>query len=297
MSNPSATREDSSHSKSKADERLKQLELIRNAKVGSDDWAGQKITAIFGKAESFLVYRAEGDRDDDSLRIFVADVDDEIERTMIENYDKIQLELFHAYATVPKSRNPMRILRKIAIAIAMVLSARPDAESTFEGARAICNKVADQVNDEYQKLIKGKILYLTGCASIVAILSIMSIAVFYFRKTELINNFSYLVPMLYSAAVASHGGFVSVSTALNRLDFEPELRNVDYMAYGFTRIFVSVLGGVFVFMVIKSGLVLNFVPASSFYGVLVFCFAAGFSEKLVPDLLKKLETHNEDKDK
>jgi hypothetical protein len=69
------------------------------------------------------------------------------------------------------------------------------------------------------------------------------------------------------------------------------------MAYGFTRIFVSVLGGVFVFMVIKSGLVLNFVPASSFYGVLVFCFAAGFSEKLVPDLLKKLETHNEDKDK
>lgn len=85
--------------------------------------------------------------------------------------------------------------------------------------------------------------------------------------------------------------------ALNQLVFETELQKRDYMFYGLTRILVSILGGIFIFMVVKSGLVLNVIADSSLFSVFVFCFVAGFSEKLVPDLLRKLEAREDEKAK
>ncbi|MGH9954545.1 MAG: hypothetical protein ACRD39_02650 [Nitrososphaeraceae archaeon] len=270
-------------------DRQKQLRLIQDANVGSKEWTGQNITVIIAKSDNFLIYRVEGDRDDDSLRVLVANTSNDKEKIMLENYDKIQLELLEVYSAIPKSRNPKRALNKVGNAIAMVLEANPDDNSTFNTAKTICVTIAQQINTEYKRLIEGKLFYLIGCLSAAAVLSIVSFTCFYF-----IGNLNTLVQLLYAATFASYGGFISVYIALNQLVFETELQKRDYIFYGLTRILVSILGGIFVFMVVKSGLVLNVIADSSLFSVFVFCFVAGFSEKLVPDLLRKLEAREDE---
>jgi hypothetical protein len=213
---------------------------------------------------------------------------------MTDNYNKIQLAMTEVYSAIPKSRNPKRTLRKVANAIAMVLGAHPDDKSTFDDATDICKNIAEQINKEYKRLIQGKLFYLFGCLSAAAVLSLASSICFILKQTDFISNNNVLVQLFYATTFASYGGFISVSITLNQLVFETELRNRDYMFYGLTRILVSILGGIFVFIAVKSGLILN-VAGSSFFGVFVFCFFAGFSEKFMPDLLKQLEARDNEK--
>ena len=188
--------------------RLQQLALIQEAKVGSLDWAGSKITAILAKSDNCLIYRTEGDRDDDSLKVYVADKSDDKEKTMIENYNKLQLAMVEVYSAIPKSRNPKRALSKVANAIAMVLSTHPDDTSTFDDAKDICKNIAGQINKEYKHLIEGKLFYLIGSLSAAAVLSLVSLICFILKQTDFISNNNVLVQLLYAATFASYGGFI-----------------------------------------------------------------------------------------
>jgi hypothetical protein len=87
-----SNREDSDENRVRAD-RLKQLKLIQDAKVGSSNWGGQKITSIFARADNFLIYRIDGDRDDDSLRVFWSHTDDAKMQFMMTNYAAIQVQI------------------------------------------------------------------------------------------------------------------------------------------------------------------------------------------------------------
>lgn len=93
-------------------DRYKQIRWIQDAKVGSTDWTGQEITAIFNKSDKFIVYRVEGDRDDDALKLYVAHKSDDQERMMMDNYDRIQIYLLDVYSSMHKSKNPQPLLRK-----------------------------------------------------------------------------------------------------------------------------------------------------------------------------------------
>ncbi len=272
------------------EDRLKQLKLIQDATVGSLNWGGQKITSIFGRADNLLVYRIDGDRNDDSLRVFWSHTDDAKLQFMMTNYTSIQVPLNTVYSVIHKSANPIRVLRRIGSVIAMVLDTNEDRkDSVIHDAESICIAITSQINQEYQSLISGKLCYLCGCFSVVLLLSIASITCFLNRHMQFISDNMTLAQLTYAASFASYGGFISVSTALNSLVNEPDVRKFSYIIYGITRIIVSVLGGLFVFVVLKSGLVFKFVEHTSLFSALVFCFAAGFSEKLVPDLLKKLD--------
>ena len=120
----------------------------------------------------FLIYRVEGDRDDDALKLFVAGKSDDQEKLMADNYDRMQIELLGVYSVMRKSKNPRPLLRKVASVIAMVIEANPaDAQNKYEDAKLICREIVDQVNKEYNKLIDGKLIYLSGCLFTVALLT------------------------------------------------------------------------------------------------------------------------------
>lgn len=83
----------------------------------------------------------------------------------------------------------------------------------------------------------------------------------------------------------------SVSRGLKKIEVDTGLGYIPYLVHGIERNVYSVIGGAFIFVLIKSDLLFGFVDSLNkpFYGLLVFGFLSGFSETLIPNALKKLE--------
>jgi len=67
-----------------------------------------------------------------------------------------------------------------------------------------------------------------------------------------------------------------------------------YILYGIERNVFAIVGGVFIYFLIKSNLILGFIGEmnNEMFALLVFGFLAGFSETLVPNALKTLESQS-----
>lgn len=88
----------------------------------------------------------------------------------------------------------------------------------------------------------------------------------------------------------SLGGVFSVATSYASLEIDLDAPNFMNVLVGISRIVISVLGAIFMYLAIKSGIVLNSdaMKTSTPYFTYLFVMLAGFSEKLVPNIMHNL---------
>jgi len=248
---------------------------IKELAVGKKDQRGRVILDILWSTKDYVIYRHPT-----GLSPHFSD-DANTAKQQRSSYASVgpQLSKINALrsATVWRAAS---IDREIARAISQSMEGDPkSAAATLDGVRT---RLENLIN------IQGRLQYQISCFAAVVVFAIVFVALRSLQGDQAPQQLSLL--RLASVAMCSAlGGFLSISISLKQLTIDPDADwRVNAIA-GTSRIVIAVIGGVFVYLMIVAKLALTSLNLlDSDAGIYAISIAAGFSEKLVPNLLRGL---------
>jgi hypothetical protein len=263
-----------------------QRERLRQYVVGGKDNSGHAIKNVFTRGDEWVVYEIANADESESFKVYV---DTEVESDpagLLVRLESIKEELADFRSILHKGVHDKSIRHRAANAISTAL--RGDVVA----AKNIFMRIKEQVEREYRTIQRGRILYMSGAFALAVFLAFISLVLYFFRDSDWLQGLDVVKGFVYAASFAAFGGLLSVSLNLKTIAFERELQLYAYFIYGLQRIVLAGLGGIIALVAVKSGLVLSFVLTTSepMYSMLAVCIAAGFSETLIPNALKNLES-------
>lgn len=265
--------------------KLKAIKHLERYVNGGKDLAGNTITYIYARADEYVIYGIQTKDKTSAIRVSTSPWTEEDKNKIEVNYVKIRAKYVEVKGHLYKATGKFMMGR-----IAQVLAHGIDG--FIEEAEAQFDNIVEQINTDYKEQFKNRLRYLSTVLSVVVLLIALSILCYnydWFNLKELNQT------LIYVCTAGSIGGFISVSRRIRQMVFEKEVGSFLYVFYGLERVFISILGSIVVYFIIRSNILLGFVNELgelAIYGILVFAFVAGFSETLIPNLLIKLEKEN-----
>lgn len=255
-------------------------------KVGELDIAGNKITKILTRGDDFLVYEIEGLSESESFKVIVDTMIDSDPNGYIKRYEKIKPSIDDFRSILHKGVHDKSVKNRAASAISTAM------RGDVDGAKAIFIKIREQVEQEHRTISNGRFNYLGSSFVAMLILAIVAAVLYGCRRTEFIVSNALFKQFCYAASFAALGGFLSVCINLKDIQFERSLETWMYQAYGIQRIILAACCGIVAYLAVASDVLFSFLMKSPNAGLalMVVCVLSGFSEKLIPNALRKLET-------
>jgi hypothetical protein len=253
--------------------------------VGNKDKLGYNITKILCKGDEFVIYESNDLPHNENIRVAIHT---QLEKDLapIHNFQSIK-PLYDEFLSIyAKLECDFSYKKRAASALSMaILGQIEESQSLFE-------KIMDDARKTHFEKISSRLVYQTGSILAVIIMCLISILAYLYRDSEIIKNNHIIFSIVMVLSSASIGGFLSISMKLGELNIEKNMHLACYFFLGIQRIFISMAGGIFVYALIKSKIAFGFLntDAQDLYAIITLCILAGFSETLVPNALKNLET-------
>ncbi|WP_316674814.1 hypothetical protein [uncultured Tolumonas sp.] len=272
--------------------KIEQKARINSYVTGATDPLGYEIKKILARGDEYVIYEVSNLPPQESIRVAI-DTILEQDTAAISRFNKIKPDFDEFISIHAKYECDVSFKKRAASAITMAIN------GDLDNAKLLFNKIkADAINDHSEK-IYGKLSYQAGALFISLILLSISFCLYIFRLDEFVIKNQFLFHIAIATAFAALGGFLSISIKMKELTIDKGLKKRVYFAYGIERMIISLIGGLFILVLIKSNLIFGFLNAASnkLYPIMAFCLLAGFSETLVPNALKNLEKTSENSNK
>lgn len=134
--------------------------------------------------------------------------------------------------------------------------------------------------------------YFSTASGLVAICT-LAILIFWLQRVYLRNKFGETgFEIVFGSLCGSIGAILSIAARGDRLHLDANAGDWIHRMEAISRIGAGLAGAAFVATAIKSGLLLGGVnfAGSPFSLLLAFCMAAGMSERLIPNLVNKIDS-------
>jgi hypothetical protein len=272
-------------------------EVTFKFKRGEEDMNGCIIDEIFSATRQFVIY--ESGR---QVRCVLPEDYETAKALRKRSADlgglKSSIDDLRSRASISKNECT-RAAREIAWALAEAYETDDDQD------RAKSKETLIRVDARLRSLIKShyrKKYVLANFGAFVAIEILLISLAFFARWMGFQGNLAVLPHYAIYGAFGALGAFLSVVTGLRSIDFDIDLKAWEHVFAGATRILIGVIGALVVGLALDSSFIdptLGFsdtktaaVPGSlgkrlAMY--LIFTFIGGFSETLVPNLLRRGE--------
>lgn len=248
--------------------------------IGNKDSSGRIIYDIYTRGDEFIIYSINetGLIKDISIGIDTLVEENDIP---IKNFNSIKKE-FDKLKSVSHMVSDSSVTARVAHALSVGILGET------EKSEELLVQIHADILKEYQEKVYGKISYIFG--SYVVAFVLIGIILLNIQFSFLEESSPWYEALLVST-FATLGGIISISINTNSLNVDKGLGKKMYFFYGVERNFYSIIGGIFVYILIKSNLLFGFINSQEnhIYALLVFGFLAGFSESLIPNALKTLE--------
>lgn len=232
------------------------------------EFSGEIIDYVFFASEDFMVYRTKGDK-------CVSCYYDDLNQDYKDNLDKVSHHESLLKGCVCSDKEHEKFQRHIA------LFYRESLFGNIETAIKISEKIIEEVNSF--KYNYARLYYLLSCFSTVLILFIFSLIQDNFIQSDYL--FPYTKLMLYGGL----GGFISVTISVKKLSLDISFYNWSHSVYGIFRIILAVICALVSYLLIKSGFIFSNLDNDNMFIIYLFAVMAGFSETLIPNVLKQIE--------
>jgi len=255
---------------------------LHELKIGGYDQRGRKILDILWSTKDYVIFRhASG------LSPHFSDDDSVAQRQRL------------AYAAIGPQLSKVNALRSTTVWRAESID-REIARSIYqslEGDIESAKRILDGVGTRLQNLIniQGRLQYQISCLLTALMFAFVYLAIYYCFDEKTLDHLS-LVRFASVAFWGALGGFLSISIGLNKVTIDADAdRRINAIA-GSSRIVIAVVGSIFVYLTIVSELALTSLNLlKSDAAIYAISMAAGFSEKLVPDILRGLSIDGSEK--
>jgi hypothetical protein len=265
---------------------------VTDYRIGGLDKRGRKVLDILWSTKDFVIFQHAG-----GISPHFSD-DDHLSREQARWYMQLGPALSRINALLPP---PGEAGGERSAPGGWSFFHTPNAFLYRETARAIANALIG----EHQRAIEvlafvearliarrraqGQFQYLLACTGTLAVIVLAALL------------FELLLPLPESpwrdfvrvAACGAAGGFLSVAIGIRKLDIDPDARWWVNAYYGLIRLTIAIVSAVVLYFLIKAKLVLQpvFGEASGqeAFALYAFAAAAGFSETLIPNILRRTE--------
>jgi hypothetical protein len=134
----------------------------------------------------------------------------------------------------------------------------------------------------------ARIWYLSSASLIILFLICMYIIYILFIGISSKNSFEFISCILTGAG----GAYLSLIMNTKKITVNPSSGRVIHFFESITRLITGMIGSFFVSLLIYSGIINPGVKEDLFINMLIFSFIAGFSERMVPNLIHHFEIGN-----
>jgi len=135
----------------------------------------------------------------------------------------------------------------------------------------------------------ARIWYLSS-ASLMFLLLTIGYSLFYILAER--RNDSELLTFTSSILLGAAGAYLSVIMNSKKITVNPSSGRIIHFFESVTRLLIGMIGGFFTALVFSSGMVNIGSPGNRGMTILIFSFVAGFSERMVPNLIHQFESSN-----
>ncbi|MBY4838524.1 hypothetical protein K5Y30_10125 [Pantoea sp. DY-5] len=265
-----------------------QRERIASFKVGGIDMAGNTISKVYSRGDEYVIYEIANHPPHESMRVII-DSEIESDMTKILLFQDCKIHFDEFISTCYKYNCSSIYKKRAATILSSIILGRGNLTTNpFKN-------IIDEIESDYKSTMFGRNIYQLGAITLSLIIITFSLVAYLCRETEFLKHNHFLTIVFYVAAFASMGGFISVSLKIKSLHTDRELNGWAYFFNGAERILFSVIAGVLVFFMLKSNMIFGFLNTSSdiSFSIYVICALSGFSETLIPNTLRNLETKAE----
>lgn len=236
-------------------------------KVGETDSSGNQILAVYAKKKNrYAIYEITGNRVIIKGDFSLADRSD---------LNRVLTKIAYLTASVPL----LKLKYNPSLGHAMTVYLDGDTN----GANEVLRRVYDEMVLHLTR--RGKAAYLGGAA---LMMSLVLVAFLITRFLTIVNLDTEHV--IWAIVCASIGGFLSVALGATsrKIDLHDSFRL--NLFNGVVRILIAIICGVILYFLIQAEFVLSIIKHDQeAYGYIIVFFLSGFSEKLVPNLLTRLD--------
>jgi hypothetical protein len=251
-------------------------------KKGGSDQRGREILDILWSTKDYVIFRHSS-----GISPHFSDVAETAKQQRAH------------YASIGPHLSKVNALRSVTVWRAESID-REIARAVYQSLEGDIQNAAetlDGVRTRLQNLInlQGRLQYQIACLATVGLFAFLCLVV----RALASDQASLLSPdRLASVAMfGALGGFLSISIGLKKLTIDPDADWRINAIAGASRIVIAVIASIFVYLMIAAKLALTSLNLlDSDAGIYAISMAAGFSEKLVPNLLRGLSIGDAEKD-
>jgi len=265
---------------------------VGDYRVGGLDKRGRRVLDILWSTKDYVIFQHAG-----GISPHFSDNDD-LSREQARRYMQLGPDLSRINALLPPPNETDD--KGPSASRAWSFFHTPNAFLYRETARAIANaltgdhqRAIDVLAFVETRLIarrraQGQFQYLLACTGTLA--TIVLIALLFEFLLLPATPWRDLVRV---ATCGAAGGFLSVAIGIRKLDIDPDTRWWVNAYYGLIRLTIAIVSAIVLYFLIKAKLVLQPVfsgasPQEAF-ALYAFAAAAGFSETLIPNILRRTE--------
>jgi hypothetical protein len=248
---------------------------LEEVKKGGLDKRGREILDIYWSTKDYVIFRHPS-----GISPHFSD-DNEVAQRQRKAYGDIGplLSAVNALRSGAIWRGES-IDREIARAVSQAL------DGNVENAQRILSAVQGRLHN--LRTIRGRLEYQLG-SLVVALLVVASLGIALLLPDAHEEPLVSLLRLVQVASCGALGGFLSVSIGIRKLEIDPDADWRINGISGASRIVIAMIGSIFVYFAIVSGLVLgNLSIEASNVGIFAISIAAGFSESFVPNILRQM---------
>lgn len=252
--------------------------------VGNTDASGNTITKIYARGDEYVIYEVAGLPPIESLKVRIhTKVEDDYQPVI--NFQKSKDAFDRIKSVMYKTGVDSGYRQRAASAIVCaILGQEGEAKKQFDN-------IEKDANEDYRHKVYGRLFYLLGATVLTLTLSGLAIASYVYRSESLLTENPQLVQIINSISFATLGGLISVSYNAKEVIGQRAISYWMYSIYGVERQLIAIVAGIAAYILVKSGI---FFPgfsegASGAFFMASICFISGFSEKLIPGYMERLE--------
>jgi hypothetical protein len=168
--------------------------------------------------------------------------------------------------------------------------ARVIGGGTEEEARAVLERAGAYLTARGTE--NARLWYLKGAGQLAALSLAIAVGLLAIRNHVGNPQLSDAMSILAGAMMGGIGAFLSISARTESIRLDPVAGERIHRIEGMVRVTVGLLGALFLALAIKANLVLGLSQTwpHPLLALLIFCIVAGASERLVPGLIKNMES-------
>lgn len=251
---------------------------IASIKPGKIDAAGNKVLHILAKGNEYCIYEIEHQDINYRLRVEIDGFTDESEKELVNKFNIVKNGYIISKGLLYRSQYYGMMKNRVS----HILSACFQNDELPTGNEF--DSLILEINEEIKRTSVNRLYYFMPSIILTLVFSLLCV---FYSELRITNYQNWHILIVILSALL--GNSISILSSIHKINFEERTFSLYYSFMGIERMFLSCVAGAISYFLIRSKFLFPQIEITDYWKIMCIVVVAAFSEKLVPNLLGKID--------